>query len=59
MLTGMIDNDNNLNEAMFPSWDKKKKEYQDEIRRLNKELAECRKNLDKVQKKVISGNVKW
>jgi hypothetical protein len=29
MLTGMMDNDNNLNEAMFRSWDKKKKEYQD------------------------------
>ena len=54
---GNIDYDNEVNAAVFLSWNKKKKKYEDEIARLKEELAECRKNLDKVQKSVISGYV--
>ena len=45
---GTMDNDHDdINKAMFLSWSKKRK-YKDEITRLKNELAECRKNLDKV-----------
>jgi len=52
-----MDYDNDVNAAVFLSWNKKKKKYEDEIARLKEELAECRKNLDKVQKSVISGYI--
>ena len=52
-----MDYDNDVNAAVFLSWNKKKKKYEDEIAKLKEELAECRKNLDKVQKSVISGYV--
>ena len=54
---GNMDYDNDVNAAVFLSWNKKKKKYEDEIARLKEELAECRKTLDKVQKSVISGEV--
>jgi hypothetical protein len=51
--------DNTLDKAMFRSWNKQKKEYQDEIRMLANELSKYQLKLDKVQKQVISGNVRW
>ena len=45
--------DNDVNAAVFLSWNKKKKKYEDEITRLKEELAECWKNLDKLQRSVI------
>ncbi len=39
MLLGAMDDDNKLNEAMFWSWDKNKKSYENVIQRLHNELA--------------------
>ncbi len=38
--------DDTLDEAMFRSWNKQKKEYQDEIRRLNNEVSKYQLKLD-------------
>jgi hypothetical protein len=51
--------DDTLYEAMFRSWNKQKKEYQDEIQRLTNELSKYQLKLDEVQKQVISGDVRW
>jgi hypothetical protein len=51
--------DNTLDEAMFRSWNKQKKEYQDEIRRLRNKVSGYRLKLDAVQKQVISGEIRW
>jgi hypothetical protein len=49
--------DNTLDEAMFRSWNKQKREYQDEIWRLTNEVSKYWLKLDKIQKQVISGRV--
>ena len=46
--------DDTLDEAMFRLWNKQKKEYQDEIRRLRNEVSGYRLKLDAVQKQVIT-----
>ena len=53
-----MEDDHDVNEAVFQSWQRKKKKYENEIARLNKELADCRKTLDKLQKSVMSGDIK-
>jgi hypothetical protein len=50
--------DNTLDEAMFRSWNKQKKEYQNEIRSLTNELSKYQLKLDEVKKQVISGDVR-
>jgi len=49
--------DNDVNAAVFLSWNNKKKKYEEEIARLKEELAECRMKLEKLQKRVISGSI--
>lgn len=51
--------DDTLDEAMFRSWNKQKKEYQDEIRRLRNEVSGYRLKLDAVQKQVLSGEIRF
>ncbi len=46
MLLGTMNDDKELNEAMLQTWDKKKKNYEDVLQRLNNELAELQNNLD-------------
>ncbi len=51
--------DNTLDEAMFRSWNKRKKEYQDEIQRLRNKVSGYWLKLDAVQKQVLSGEIRW
>ncbi len=60
-LSGATDTvrDNTLDEAMFWSWNKQKKEYQDEIWRLRNEVSGYRLKLYAVQKQVLSEKIRW
>ncbi len=46
-----------LDEAMFCSWNNQKKEYQDKIRNLTKEVSNYHKKVDRIQSKLLSGDV--
>ncbi len=48
-----------LDEAMFRSWNKQKKEYPDEIRRLRNKVSGYRLKLDAVQKQGLSGEIRF
>ena len=46
-----------LNEAMYRSWNNQKKEYQDEIRKLTNKVSKYCEKLDRIQSKLLSGDV--
>ena len=46
-----------LDEAVYRSWNNQKKEYQDEIRKLTNEVSKYREKLDRIQSKLLSGDV--
>ena len=46
-----------LDEAVYCSWNNQKKEYQDEIRKLTNEVSKYREKLDRIQSKLLSGDV--
>jgi hypothetical protein len=58
-MSGMISTirDDTHDEAMFRSWNKQKREYQDEIQSLTNEVSKYQLMLDEIQKRVISGDV--
>ena len=45
-----------LDEAGYCSWNKQKKEYQDEIRKLTNKVSKYREKLDRIQSKLLSGD---
>ena len=46
-----------LDEAVYRSWNNQKKEYQDEIRKLTNEVSKYCEKLDRIQSKLLSGDV--
>jgi hypothetical protein len=56
-MMGSNENRDTLDEAMFRSWNNQKKEYQDEIQRLTKEVSSYHEELDKIQSKLLSGDM--
>ena len=46
-----------LDEAVYRSWNNQKKEYLDEIRKLTNEVSKYCEKLDRIQSKLLSGDV--
>jgi predicted nucleic acid-binding Zn-ribbon protein len=46
-----------LDEAVYRSWNNQKKEYQDEIWKLTNEVSKYREKLDRIQSKLLSGDM--
>ena len=44
-------------EAVYCSWNNQKKEYQDEIRKLTNKVSKYCEKLDRIQSKLLSGDV--
>ncbi len=46
-----------LDEAVYHSWNNQKKEYQDEIQKLTNKVSNYCEKLDRIQSKLLSGDV--
>jgi hypothetical protein len=56
-MMGSNENRDTLDEAMFRSWKNQKKEYQNENQRLPNEVSSYCEKLDKIQSKLLSGDM--